>query len=121
MSEVISFAGNAQCANAHKITAISSTYPFEVGEIAGIAGNFALQKTVHGGRADNAELLAGYMVGAQQAFPHSGRCDRKDTLCLMKQVETEAMLKAIRQILEGELYVSDQMRSHLFKTDVGKQ
>ncbi len=35
---------------------------------------------------------------------------------LMKQAATETMLKAVRQILEGELYVSDQMRSHLLQT-----
>jgi len=35
---------------------------------------------------------------------------------LMKQAATETMLKAIRQILAGDLYVSDQMRSHLLKT-----
>jgi DNA-binding NarL/FixJ family response regulator len=35
---------------------------------------------------------------------------------LMKQAATETMLKAIRQILSGDLYVSDQMRSRLLKT-----
>ncbi len=35
---------------------------------------------------------------------------------LMKQVATVTMLKAIRQVLNGELYVSDQMRSRLLKT-----
>ena len=35
---------------------------------------------------------------------------------LMKQAATETMLKAVLQILDGELYVSDQMRSHLLKT-----
>ena len=35
---------------------------------------------------------------------------------LMKQAATETMLKAIRQILEGELYVSDQIRSRLLKS-----
>lgn len=34
---------------------------------------------------------------------------------LMKQAATETMLKAIRQILEGELFVSNQMRSQLLK------
>ncbi len=35
---------------------------------------------------------------------------------IMKQVATVTMLKAIRQVLNGELYVSDQMRSRLLKT-----
>ena len=34
---------------------------------------------------------------------------------LMKQVATDTVLQAIRQILRGELYVSDPMRSHLLK------
>jgi DNA-binding NarL/FixJ family response regulator len=34
---------------------------------------------------------------------------------VMKQAATTTLLKAIRQILEGELYVSDQMRSQLLK------
>jgi DNA-binding NarL/FixJ family response regulator len=34
---------------------------------------------------------------------------------LMKQAATATMLKAIRQVLSGELYVSDQMRSRLLK------
>jgi DNA-binding NarL/FixJ family response regulator len=33
----------------------------------------------------------------------------------MKQAATETMLTAIRQILAGDLYVSDQMRSRLLK------
>ena len=32
---------------------------------------------------------------------------------LMKQVATNTMLQAIRQVLKGELYVSDQMRSRM--------
>ncbi len=35
---------------------------------------------------------------------------------IMKQVATATMLKAIRQLLNGGLYVSDQMRSRLLKT-----
>lgn len=38
---------------------------------------------------------------------------------LMKQAATDTMLKAVRLILAGELYVSDQMRSHLLKTMQG--
>jgi DNA-binding NarL/FixJ family response regulator len=38
---------------------------------------------------------------------------------LMKQAATETMLKAVRQILEGELYVSDKMRSQMLKTMQG--
>ena len=34
---------------------------------------------------------------------------------LMKQAATETMLIALRQILAGELYVSDKMRSHMLK------
>jgi DNA-binding NarL/FixJ family response regulator len=34
---------------------------------------------------------------------------------IMKQVAAETMLQAIRQILQGEMYVSDQMRSHMLK------
>ena len=34
---------------------------------------------------------------------------------LMKQVATDMVLHAVRQILRGELYVSDTMRSHLLK------
>ena len=34
---------------------------------------------------------------------------------LMKQVATESLLQAIRQVLRGELYVSDQLRSRMLK------
>lgn len=34
---------------------------------------------------------------------------------LMKQVATDTMLLAIRQVLNGELYVSDQMRSRMLQ------
>ena len=34
---------------------------------------------------------------------------------LMKQAATDTLLKAVRQILDGELNVSDKMRSHLLK------
>lgn len=34
---------------------------------------------------------------------------------LMKQVATEGLLQAIRQVLRGELYVSDQLRSRMLK------
>lgn len=34
---------------------------------------------------------------------------------LMKQVATDTVLQAIRQILQGDLYVSDTIRSHLLK------
>ncbi len=34
---------------------------------------------------------------------------------LMKQVATDTMLRAIRQILRGELYVSDKMRSRMLQ------
>jgi len=40
---------------------------------------------------------------------------------LMKQAATDTMLKAIRQILAGELYVSDQMRSRLLQTMRGSR
>lgn len=38
---------------------------------------------------------------------------------LMKQVATEGLLQAIRQVLKGELYVSDQLRSRMLKKMVG--
>lgn len=34
---------------------------------------------------------------------------------LMKQVATESLLQAIRQVLKGELYVSDQLRSRILR------
>ena len=37
---------------------------------------------------------------------------------LMKQVATDTMLQAIRQVLKGELYVSDQMRSRMLQQRV---
>lgn len=40
---------------------------------------------------------------------------------LMKQVATDTMLKAIRTILNGELYVSDQMRSRMLQGMRGGQ
>ena len=40
---------------------------------------------------------------------------------LMKQVATNIMLTAIRQILSGELYVSDQMRSRMLQKVRGSQ
>lgn len=40
---------------------------------------------------------------------------------LMKQVATDTMLYAIRQILKGELYVSDQMRSRMLQQMVHGQ
>lgn len=40
---------------------------------------------------------------------------------LMKQVATDTMLKAIRQVLAGELYVSDQMRSRMLQKMRGGQ
>lgn len=38
---------------------------------------------------------------------------------LMKQMATDVLLHAIRQILQGELYVSDQMRSRMLKKMMG--
>lgn len=38
---------------------------------------------------------------------------------LMKQMATDVLLHAIRQVLQGELYVSDQMRSRMLKKMMG--
>lgn len=40
---------------------------------------------------------------------------------VMKQAATETLLHALRQVLQGELYVSDQMRSHMLKKAVGRE
>lgn len=39
---------------------------------------------------------------------------------LMKQIATNVLLHAIRQVLQGELYVSDQMRSRMLKKMMGR-
>ena len=40
---------------------------------------------------------------------------------LMKQMATDVLLHAIRQVLQGELYLSDQMNSRLLKKMMGKK
>lgn len=40
---------------------------------------------------------------------------------VMKQAATEALLRAMRQVLEGELYVSDMLRSQMLKKAVGRE
>ncbi len=39
---------------------------------------------------------------------------------VMKQAATDTLLLAMRQILQGEMYVSDQLRSQMLKKAVGK-
>jgi len=39
---------------------------------------------------------------------------------VMKQAATDTLLHAIRQVLHGEMYVSDQLRSQMLKKAVGK-
>ncbi len=40
---------------------------------------------------------------------------------VMKQAATDTLLLAMRQILQGEMYVSDQLRSQMLKKAVGKE
>ncbi len=40
---------------------------------------------------------------------------------LMKQMATDVLLHAIRQVLQGELYLSDQMNSRLLKKMMGRK
>ncbi len=40
---------------------------------------------------------------------------------VMKQAATETLLRAMRQVLQGELYVSDALRSQMLKKAMGKE
>jgi DNA-binding NarL/FixJ family response regulator len=40
---------------------------------------------------------------------------------VMKQAATETLLHAMRQVLAGEMYVSDELRSQMLKKSVGKE
>jgi len=40
---------------------------------------------------------------------------------LMKQMATDVLLRAIRQVLQGELYLSEQMHSRILKKMIGKE